>query len=308
LQLTWWIRPLVRLLAAILLPLAVPAALTAALWVLPGDPAEIMCPPGICTGREVLAERWGLDHGAWGFYTTWLGNAFHGDFGNSWRVAQGVPVRDLVLESLPATSEVVILAVLPLIVAMILSTTGRLPRQLDALWQAIGLVPAVILALAGAAIVQINYGALSYEGLPGFLRVVFAALVLCVADGALADAIGGTRTSFDEEYKQRYAQVSILRGETMLANALPNVLPALIGQLRARIVAVVSATVVVEVVLGVPGLGELLWSGTLLQDFGVVLAAAWAYALLSGALLLLQALSEIGIAIWVRSAPVVGDA
>jgi hypothetical protein len=40
----------------------------------------------------------------------------------------------------------------------------------------------------------------------------------------------------------------------------------------------------------------------------VVLAAAWAYALLSGALLLLQAVSEIAIAIWVRSAPVVAAA
>ena len=46
-----------------------------------------------------------------------------------------------------------------------------------------------------------------------------------------------------------------------------------------------SGAGIVEVVLGIPGLGELLWEGTLLQDFGVVLAAAWAFALLSGALL-----------------------
>jgi ABC-type dipeptide/oligopeptide/nickel transport system permease component len=305
---TWWTRPLVRLLAAVALPLAVPALVTAALWVLPGDPAEIICPPGICTGKEVLAARWGLDRGPVGFYTTWMAHALHGDFGNSWRVAQGMNVSDLVVDSLPATAQVVGLALIPLVIGMVGAVLGILPRRADPVWQVVGLMPSVILALAGAAFIQINYGALSFEGFPGFLRVGFAALVLGLSDGALADAIIGTRGTFDEEYKQRYAQVSILRGESMLGNTLPNVLPALIGQLRARIVHVVSGTVVVEVVLGVPGLGELLWAGTLLQDFAVVLAAAWAYALLSGGLLLLQALAEIAVAVWVRSAPVVEGA
>ncbi|MBA2319888.1 MAG: ABC transporter permease subunit [Deltaproteobacteria bacterium] len=302
---TWWIRPLVRLLAAVALPLAVPALVTGAMWILPGDPAEIICPPGICTGKEVLAERWGLDRGPAGFYATWMAHALSGDFGNSWRVAQGMNVSELVAESLPATLQVVGIALLPLVLGMVGAVLGFVPRRADPIWQFMGLFPSVILALAGAAYIQINYGALSYDGLPGFLRVLFAALVLGLADGALADAIVGTRGIFDEEYKQRYAQVAILRGESMLGNALPNVLPALIGQLRARIVHVVSGTVVVEVVLGVPGLGELLWAGTLLQDFAVVLAAAWAYSLLSGALLLTQGLAEIAVAVWVRSAPLV---
>jgi peptide/nickel transport system permease protein len=300
-------RPLVRWIAAVALPLAVPAVITGALWILPGDPAEIICPPGICTGREVLSARWGLDRGPWGFYTTWLGNAVSGEFGNSWRVAQGLPVRDLVLESLPATGQVVALAMVPLVLGMVASAAGWLPRRADGIWQFVGLIPSVILALGFAAVVQIQFGAASNEGLPALLRVVFAALVLGVADGALADAIVGTRSTFDEEFKQRYAQIATLRGESMLSNALPNVLPALVGQLRARVLAVVSGTVVVEVVLGVPGLGELLWSGTLLQDFGVVLATAWAYALLSGALLLAQALAEVAVAVWVRAAPVVPE-
>jgi len=300
-------RPLVRWIAAVALPLAVPAVITGALWILPGDPAEIICPPGICTGREVLSARWGLDRGPWGFYTTWLGHAVTGDFGNSWRVAQGLPVRDLVLESLPATGQVVALAMVPLVLGMVASAAGWLPRRADGVWQFVGLIPSVILALGFAAVVQIQFGAASNEGLPALLRVVFAALVLGVADGALADAIVGTRSTFDEEFKQRYAQIATLRGESMLSNALPNVLPALVGQLRARVLAVVSGTVVVEVVLGVPGLGELLWSGTLLQDFGVVLAAAWAYALLSGALLLTQAMAEVAVATWVRAAPPVPE-
>lgn len=300
---SWWIRPLVRLLAAALLPLVVPAVITATLWILPGDPAEIICPPGICDGTEALAARWGLDKGPVAFYTAWLGKAVTGDFGNSWRVAQGFPVADLIWESLPTTAALVGLALVPLTGLSVMAAFGWLPRRSDGLWQLLGLIPAVILALMFAAVVEINYGALSNDGWPGTLRLLLGAVVLGVSDGSLASAIVGTRSVFEEEMKQRYVQIALLRGETELANALPNVLPALVGQFRARVLHVMSGAVVVEVVLRVPGIGELLWDGTLLQDFGVVLAAAWAFSLLSGALLLMQGLTEVAVAMYVRRSP-----
>jgi len=299
----WWIRPLVRLLAAIGLPLAVPALITAALWLLPGDPAEIVCPPGLCDATQALAERWELHRGPVHFYTRWLQGAVVGEFGRSWRVAQGIPVAELLWESLPNTSVLVGLAVLPMLIGGLLAAFDVLPRRLDVVWQGFGLVPAVILALVCAAFVQIRYGALSYDGWPGTLRLLLGALVLGIADGALAGAIVGTRSVFSAERRQRYLQFAVLRGESALANALPNVLPALLGQLRARVLHVLSGAVVVEVVLGIPGLGELLWDGTLLQDFGVVLPAAWAFSLLAGALLFVQGVGEIVVAWQVRRVP-----
>lgn len=300
---SWWIRPLVRLIAAILLPIAVPAVITGALWVLPGDPAEIICPPGICSGTAALAARWGLDQGPVNFYMNWMANALSGEFGNSWRVSQGYSVALMLQESVPKTALLVLLAMVPLMLGSTFSAMGWIPKRADTLWQIIGLVPAVILALVGAAIIQINFGAMSNDGLPGMLRLVSGALVLGFADGAFAGAVIGTRSVFEEEFKQRYVQIAILRGETVLSNALPNVLPSLIGQFRGRMLHILSGAVIVEVVLGIPGLGELLWDGTLSQDFGVVLAAAWGFALLSGALLLAQALSEVLIEMYVRRSP-----
>jgi peptide/nickel transport system permease protein len=301
--LSWWIRPLVRLISALLLPLVVPAVITAALWLLPGDPAEIICPPGICDGTAALAERWGLDKGPIHFYVDWMSSAVRGDFGNSWRVLQGSPVSMLIWESIPKTALLVFLAVLPLMGGSILASMGLMPRRADALWQSLGLVPAVIFALIFAAIIQINFGALSFDGLAGTLRLVFGAVVLGFADGAFAGAVLGTRAVFEEEFKQRYVQIAILRGETVLSNALPNVLPALIGQFRGRMLHVLSGAIIVEVVLGIPGIGELLWDGTLLQDFGVVLAAAWGFALLSGGMLFAQAVCEVVIELYVRNYP-----
>jgi len=294
---------LVRLIAAILLPVAVPAVITAALWVLPGDPAEIICPPGICEGTEALAQRWGLDKGPVDFYFSWMSHAVTGDFGNSWRVSQGYSVALLLWESVPKTTLLIVLAMFPLVTGSVLASMGWMPKRADPVWQFIGLVPSVILALLFAAVVQINFGAMSNDGLPGALRLVFGGLVLGFADGAFAGAVVGTRSVFEEEFKQRYVQIAILRGETVLSNALPNVLPALIGQFRGRMLHILSGAVVVEVVLGISGLGELLWDGTLMQDFGVVLAAAWGFALLSGALLFAQAMCEVLIELYVRSYP-----
>ncbi len=200
----WWIRPVVRLMAAVALPLAVPALITITLWLLPGDPAEIICPPGLCDGTEALAEHWGLNRGPVAFYIGWMGKAVVGDFGASWRVAMGTPVAGLLFESLPNTALLVLLATLPLALAAGFAALGAMPRRLDPILQTVGLVPAVILALAFAAYVQLNHGALSHEGWPAFLRWLLGAVVLGVADGALAGAVLGTRSTFEAEMKQRY--------------------------------------------------------------------------------------------------------
>ncbi len=296
---------MVRLVAALSLPLIVPWAIVLILWALPGDPAGILCPPGICpeTARAELASAWHLDGSPWDFYAAWLSAAVQGDFGRSWRVAQGIQVSELLWESAPATVWLLLLSLGPLLSGAAAAALGWMPRQLDTLWHGLGLVPSVILALLFAAVVQVNYGALSYDGVPGALRLVFGALTLGITDGALAGAILGTRSVFQEEHKRRYVQMATLRGESVLSNTLPNVLPALVGQLRSRLLHVLSGAVIVEVVLQLQGLGELLWDGTLLQDFGVVLAAAFGFALLSGALLLLQAVFEVAVALHVRRAP-----
>lgn len=299
----WWAQPLVRLGVALAMPVAVPAVITLLIWALPGDPASIICPPEICGGTEGLAARWNLDGGPVHFYQAWMGGAVHGDLGNSWRVQQGVPIRSLVDEAVPNTVTLILLAMIPLFAASAAAAAGWLPRKLDAAWQAVGLVPAVVLALVGAAVVQLEFGADMYSDTARLVRLLAGAAVLGVADGALSGAVTGTRGLFDRERKQRYVQVAELRGERVLSNTLPNAAGALVGQMRARILHLLSGAVVVEAVLRIDGLGDLLWRATLLQDFGLVLATATGFALLSGVLLFVQALLEIFVAWHIRRAP-----
>jgi peptide/nickel transport system permease protein len=291
-----------RIIAAVLLPLIVPLVISEILWALPGDPIDIMCPPGLCTGQAQMAERLCMDEGAGHFYTCWLSNAVSLDFGRSLRVAQGEEVWVLLRESLPTTALLVGAALVPVFTLSTLASANLLPRRMDFVWQAVGLVPSVILSLLAAAYVTIKFGAGS-EFVPNVLRLIFGALVLASADGTLAGAVVGTRSVFDEEIKARYIQIAMLRGESTFLNALPNVTPALIGQFRGRILHIMSGAVIVEVVLDIAGLGDLLWDGTLLQDFPVVLAAAFAFSLMSGAMLFVQALAEVAVEMHIRRAP-----
>lgn len=299
----WYVRPLVRLLAAALLPLAVPAVITALIWALPGDPASLICPPQVCQGTEELAKRWNLDAGAWHFFTTWLGAAVEGDFGRSWRLQQGAPVTPMLEASVPNTALLVVLAFVPLLLGAAGAATRALPEQVDPALRAVGLTPAIVLALMASALVTIRYGAAAYGDEASRLKLVLGALTLGLADAALAGAVSGVRALMESERQQRYVRMAVLRGEGVLANTLPNVLPALVGQLRARLLHLLSGAVVVEVVIQIDGLGDLLWGGTLTQDFGVVLAAAFGFAVLSAVLLVVQALGEVAVALHVRRSP-----
>lgn len=300
----WWLRPAVRLVAALMLPLAVPAVITMLIWALPGDPAEIICPPERCGASSDLAARWNLDQGALHFYTTWLSDALQGEFGRSWRVQQGVRVSELLSDSLPITATLLVAGLLPVLVGAFGAATGWLPKRADNVLHGIGLVPAVIFALFCAAVVELQYGALSFiDPAAGRLRLGLGAVVLGFADGAMASAAAGVRALFSQELRQRYVQVAVLRGESIMANMLPNVTPALAGQVRARVLHLLSGIVVVEVVLRIDGVGDLLWRGTLMQDFGLVLAMASIFATVSALLLFGQATVEILTALHVRRAP-----
>lgn len=304
----WWLRPAVRLVAAALLPLLVPLVITGFIWALPGDPASLICPPEVCSGTEELAKRWNLDGGPWKFFSAWLAGAVEGDFGRSWRLLQGAPVSELLWDSLPLTAALVGVAFLLVLLGAVGAATRAVPRWADPPLEAVGLIPVLVLALVAAATVTMSYGAQAFDSEAVIVKVLLGALALGLADAALSGTVIGVRSQVEDERRQRYVRMAALRGEGELHNALPNVLPALVGQLRARTLHLLSGAVVVEVVLQLEGLGDLLWGGTLVQDFGVVIAAAFGFSLISAVLLAGQALAEVLVALHVRRSPAVEGA
>jgi ABC-type dipeptide/oligopeptide/nickel transport system permease component len=304
----------VRGLASLSLPLLVPAIITMIIWGLPGDPATTLCPPSTCPAeaRETLVASYSLSD-PFSFLFAWLGRAVYLDFGRSPVAYAGMEVRDLLAGSVPNTTLVMLIALVPILIGTFGAAFSVLPKQLDGVLQAIGVLPAVLLALFVVAALTINFGPSDPWAFSVALgradwsispiKLLGSGLVLGLADGALSGAVAGTRSVFESEIKQRYIGIAVLRGEGAMSNAAPNVLPTVIGQFRGRVLHLLSGTVIVEVILGIDGLGDLLWRGTLQNDYFIVLAAAWGFALLSAILLFLQAASEVWIALLVRRSP-----
>jgi ABC-type dipeptide/oligopeptide/nickel transport system permease component len=295
---------MIRLLVATALPFVVPGLITAIIWMLPGDPASIICPPELCGGTDILAKHWNLDSGPVHFYSEWVKGSFGGDFGASWRYQQGVPISELMDTALPNSALLLFLGLIPVSLGALAGGLQLVDKKWDTALVSSGIVPTIVLALLFSAMIVLKFGAGdSFEGPAYWYRLIGGALTLGFADAAFSGALIGFRDMVFQENRQRYAQISILRGETVLSNSLPNVLGALFGQYRGRILHLLSGLVVVEVVLGIDGIGSLLWGGTLLQDFGVVLAAAFGFALFSAFLLVVQALIEFATAMHIRRAP-----
>ena len=301
---TWWLAPLVRLFAALGLPLLVPAVVTMVIWALPGDPASIICPPELCGGTEVLAKHWNLDRGPVHFFLNWVGEFLSGDLGKSWRYQQGVDVNELLSTAIPNTMLLLFLSSLTVLLGGLLGGSQIVSRRWDTILIAIGILPVIVLSLVFSAMIILEFGAgASFDGFAYWCRMGAAAVTLGFSDGAFSGAVTGFRDMVAQERRERYVEISILRGEHELSNALPNILSALGGQLRGRILQLLSALVIVEVVLQIDGVGALLWGGTLLQDFGLVLGAASIFALISSSLLAIQACLEIATAIYIRRSP-----
>lgn len=116
-----WAYILKRILAAIMLALAVASLVFISLYLIPGDPAEVLlsidgaAPPP--SAVEALRVQLGLDQPLLWQYVNFLGNLLQGDLGRSF--SNNIPVSDTILARLPRTLELIAAAtVISLIVGI----------------------------------------------------------------------------------------------------------------------------------------------------------------------------------------------
>ncbi|NYT70105.1 ABC transporter permease [Pusillimonas noertemannii] len=106
------LKPILARLASMVLTLiGVAIVVFVLIRVAPGNPIAMMLPPG-ATQDDIaqLTAMYGLDKSLFQQFVIWAGNALQGDFGTSITLRQ--PVSELVLDRLPATLELSLLALL----------------------------------------------------------------------------------------------------------------------------------------------------------------------------------------------------
>jgi peptide/nickel transport system permease protein len=249
----------------------------------PGDPAEVrvgQAHGASPTSIAALRHAYGIDRPLPVRFASWAVRAVALDFGRSF--VDGRPVRDRLLEALPQTLLLALLAAamayllaVPIGCALAAGEGRRWASLVSAALFALYAVPVAALALFAVAL-----GAPYGEGpLP-----IFAAAA-CLSLAALVRLSryqrGALLAVLRAEYLVTARAVGTSPARALVRHALPNALLPMLTLLSIELPVLLSGSVVVEQVFGVRGLGLLGFDAVLERDYPTVLGLVTFSALLT---------------------------
>lgn len=264
---------------------------------LPGDPVQLML-AGAESGsvtperQEELREAMGLNDPLYVQYFRFIRGAVTGDLGTSVRLR--APVLDLILDRLGSTLQLSLGGILFAVV--IGMSTGILAALKQGSWldtcsmflAYIGVsMPLFWLGLLLILVFSFGLGWFPPAGEAGLRSLVLPSVTLGLVSAGVISRL--TRSSLVEVLVQDYVRAAKAKGlpdrTVYLSHALRNALLPVLTMLGLQFGAMLSGAVVTETVFSRPGLGRLVVSAILWQDYplvqGIVLFMASAYVLVN---------------------------
>ena len=272
-----------RLINLVPVLLGVSLAAFATLYLLPGDPADLLS--GQSTDPQFVAQiraRHRLDDPLPVRYLAFLGRLLRGDLGTSVRTHQ--PVFDTLARRFLPTAQ---LSLGALLFAILLGVpAGALSAVRPHSWMDAG---CMLMALAGMSMPVFWLGMVLIVALTGpgsFLAVSgYQALSLrhlflpCVALGTVTAAVLArmTRSSLLEVLRRDYVRTARAKGvsewRVILNHGLRNALVPIITVIGSSLAGLLSGAVLTESVFNIPGLGREIVNGIMGRDYPVVVGA-----------------------------------
>ncbi len=268
---------------------------------LPGDPAVILAgeerDPAVVA---YLRAKLHLDEPLPVRYAYWVGGVLRGDLGESVRTQ--LPVLDLILQKLPVTVELALIAmVIALVVGIpagVVSAVGRgtawdYAANLFALW---GLsTPNFWLGILMILLFSVHLGwlpASGYESPFVDLQANLAAMIMpafVLGNAIAAVLMRHTRSAMLQVLSADYVRTARAKGLServvVLKHALRNALTPIITLGALELGTLLSGAVLTEQVFTIPGFGKLVVDSVFNRDYsvvqGVVLVTATAYITLN---------------------------
>lgn len=284
-----------RLIQSVFVLLAVSVVVFFAVYGI-GDPIELLVSPqASAADREALIRRLGLDLPIWQQYFTFMGQALKGDFGRSF--VHGVSAIQLILTRLPATIELVLLAMslavavgVPLGLLAGLNPHSRPSRvimagtvlgySLPSFWKGMMLILlfAVVLGWVPTAgrgetvsLLGIQTSLLTLDGLH---HLIMPALNLAIPNMALMISLvaAGTTEATSQDYV-KYARAKGVRPRRIVGrHILRNILIPVVTVIGVEFGSLVAFSTITETVFAWPGVGKLLIDSVYQLDRPVVVA------------------------------------
>jgi peptide/nickel transport system permease protein len=284
-----------RLLQTVVVMLVMSALVFGGIYLV-GDPVAMMASPDANEAqREAIRVALGLNLPLWHQYLIFLGKAIHGDFGNSFLT--GEPAMRLILQRMPATMELAVVAMLlSLVIGIPLGIlAGLRPRAVSSraimtgsvlgfslpnFW--VGLMLIMVFAVTLGWLPASGRGPtgvlgpirLSVLTLGGWANLLLPATTIALAK--CATIIRVTRAATREALPMDYIKFARAKGlsETRVlgVHLLKNILIPIVTVGGLEFGQVVAFAVVTETVFSWPGMGKLLIDSIINLDRPVVVA------------------------------------
>jgi oligopeptide transport system permease protein len=253
----------------------------------PGGPfdEEKSLPPAILANLE---SAYGLDRPLWVQYARYLCSLLRGDFGPSFRY-KDFTVTELIAQGLPVTAEIGIAAlILALALGMLAGVVAALRRNRAADY--------TVMTLAVAGIAVPSFVVLPLLGLlfgiylrwlpvagwePGSIRHLILP-VIALALPPLAYVARLTRGGLLDVLQRPFVRTAFSKGlplrTVILRHALRPALVPVAGYLPPAVASIMTGSLVVESIAGLPGVGRYLVQGALNRDYTLVLGMVILYS------------------------------
>ena len=268
---------------------------------LPGDPAVALA--GEDRDPQVIAfihQKYHLDEPLPVRYALWMGGVFHGDLGESIRLGQ--PVRTLVLEKLPVTGELALLAMIfavgigvpaGIVAAVKRDSLAEYAADGFALWGLsmpnfwLGFLMILLFSVKLKWLPASGYVPLSEDWRQNLETMIMPAFVLGNAIAAIM--MRHTRSAMLQVMSSDYVRTARAKGLServvIVKHALRNALVPIVTLGALELGGLFSGAVLTEQVFTIPGFGKLVVDAVFNRDYavvqGVVLCTALAYVLLN---------------------------
>ncbi len=284
-----------RLIQAVAMLFVMSLAFFVLLHLIPGGPAASIFNPRMTPAqRHAVTVRYGLDKPLPVQYLLWLGQALHGNFGQS--LVNGLPVSAEITSRIPATLELFIAALgFALIVAIIFGVVSAvrqysLTDYLITIFAYIGIsMPVFWFALILQELFGVKLGILPVFGQNSADRTGFSTtdyfvdylmhLILPMIVLSLLFIAAWSRylrSSMLDVVKQDYIRTARAKGlssrTVFFRHALRNALIPLITVVAIDFGGIAGGAVITETVFGWPGLGQLFIHSLNLPDYPMLLA------------------------------------
>lgn len=249
------------------------------LRLIPGTVVEQMIGADAVVSQQMVAELrrfFGLDQPWYVQYWGWLSGVFQGDLGTSWRT--GKPVLQLILERLPITLELTVLAVgFALIIGMAAGIVSAI-RQDGTVDQVtrVGALLGLSVPVFWQGTMLILFFSLYLRWMPPVVWVdlftdprrnltIMLLPAICLGTASAANIARTTRSCMLDVLRSDYVRTAVGKGlggrAVLLKHAMKNALIPVVTVAGLQMGVLLGGTVVVEEVFTLPGVGRLvLWS------------------------------------------------